>query len=73
MTFDISKEPGEESAYSLDCFGRSTGLLPVLIPFSPLINMALFLAPFTDGGGVMSKYYINAIMEKSRLVEANKK
>ena len=59
--------PVGENKCTLTAFARSTGVLPVVIPFSFLINTLFFWVPFTDGLGKMSKYIITRSIDEAGL------
>mmetsp|Transcript_5912 Transcript_5912/g.20386 ORF Transcript_5912/g.20386 Transcript_5912/m.20386 type:complete len:193 (-) Transcript_5912:246-824(-) len=64
-TFEV-RAVGEDKC-DLVAFSRSTGVLPIVIPFSFVLNCLFFFVPFTDGLGKMSKYIIKQVVEESAL------
>mmetsp|Transcript_8014 Transcript_8014/g.22916 ORF Transcript_8014/g.22916 Transcript_8014/m.22916 type:complete len:82 (+) Transcript_8014:507-752(+) len=64
-TFEV--HPEGQNKCSMVAFARSTGVLPIVLPFSFLINTALFFVPFTDALGKMSKYVIKQVVQQSGL------
>ena len=59
--------PVGENKCVVKAFARSTGVLPIVIPFSFVLNTVLFWVPFTDALGKMSKLIITKMMEESKL------
>ena len=64
-TFEV-RAVGEDKC-DLVAFSRSTGVVPIVIPFSFVLNCLFFFVPFTDGLGKMSKYIIKQVVEESAL------
>lgn len=68
-TFDV--HPVGSDKCIVNAFARSTGVLPVVIPLSFILNAAFFFIPFTDALGKMSRHLIRRVMEKSQLKSNN--
>ena len=50
----------------------STGVLPLSIPFAPVINLALFFVPFYDNG-LPDQVWIKMLLENLSGVDVQKK
>jgi len=70
VTFELKSPGGEkdEAQCTLRAFARSTGIFPITWPLSPLLNLAFFPVPFTDGGRKNCRQYIDTIMSKTNFL-----
>uniref|UniRef100_A0A7S2XCC4 Uncharacterized protein n=2 Tax=Lotharella oceanica TaxID=641309 RepID=A0A7S2XCC4_9EUKA len=47
----VEKNPSlEQGGYLVEAKASSTGIAPMYVPLAPVVNVALFWAPFPDGG-----------------------